>query len=337
MPKPPARGQLTPKQLELRRTVLGGTDATAIMGVSRYRTAWDVWAEKAGHARAEGEPDEDAIWGLLLEPVILSEYSRRTELEVRKPRGLVRNALRRWQAAHLDGKARDRLVEVKVKAYREGWGEPGSSEVPPEVKMQVMHYLAVTGLPRADIAVLFRGQQFAVYTIWAADNPLADLTAEEEEWWQRHVVQGEQPPFDGNPLTTAVLRQLYPRASRRELVALPHQYGLIEDFRKALNRSAFWQRQAEQLKQTLMAAMEDAEVLLAPGMRITWANRKGATRTDWQTYATELEGMIEHMALGTYPIGMDPLEDKQALKSLHTTQEPGTRVFRVRQDRKELA
>lgn len=315
----PKVGQLTPKQLELRRTVLGGTDAAAIMGLSRYRSAWDVWAEKMGYAQPEGDMSEDALWGLLLEPIILAEYARREDLAVHKPKRLIRHPTRRWQGAHLDGRAKDRIVDVKVRASERGWGEPGTDEIPPEVKMQILHYGAVTGAPRLDVAVLFRGQRMEVYTVLPTPEVLNDLTGEEADWWQAHVLAGEPPPYDGDPKTTAALRARYPRSRSREMVVLPAQYGLITDYRHNLRRAAFYTKQAEQLQQTLMAAMEDADVLLAPDMRITWRSHTKRS-TAWKQYAQGLEELVRQMAEGTLPAGMDPLETQRALLSVHTTQ-----------------
>jgi len=53
-----------------------------------------------------------------------------------------------------------RLVEIKTARSADGWGEAGTDEVPQEYLIQVQHYLAVTALPVADVAVLFGGQEF---------------------------------------------------------------------------------------------------------------------------------------------------------------------------------
>lgn len=337
MPEQPPRG-LTPKQLELRRTVIGGTDAAAILGVSRQRTAWDVYAEKMGWAQRDREMGEDALWGLLLEDVIRDEYGRRVEREVRRPTRLRRHRDRRWQAGHIDGLARDRGLEIKVRGWQDDqWGEPGSDEVPADVKIQVEHYLAVTGLPRFDIAVLFRAQRMAIYTIWANADILADLTAEEAEWHAAHMLRGEEPPFDGDPRTTEILRRRWPQSSGRKMVALPHQYDLLNGFKHARDRRAFYERQEELHKQQIMALMEDAaelapastNVLLSPDFRITYSRSADGETVDYKALCADLIGLVEAMATGSLGITMDPLEVMENLKSLHSQPREGTRTFRV--------
>ncbi len=323
---------LTPKQLELRRGVLGGTDATAILGLSRYRTAWDVYTEKIGAVPPSGEMSEDARWGVLLEPVIRAEYRRRTDSPVVKPRRLIRARGRRWQAGHLDGLADDRLLEVKVRSWPgNAWGDEGTDEVPADVKAQVEHYLAVTGLPFADIAVLFRGQRLAIYRINASPL-LEDLTAEEQEWWQRHVVQGEQPDWDGSPGASRFLRQRHPQDDGVSLVALPHHSAVLEEFATVRQQREALEAREAALIQQIQSVMGEASELLSPDMKITWRRSKdGKPVVDWESYAHDLEGLVEQVALGALPVGMDPLETRSTLKGLHTGPgRPGSRRFTVK-------
>lgn len=324
---------LTAKQLEQHRTVLGGTDAAAVFGVSRYRDAWDVYVEKHGLLVPSHEQSEDATWGLLLEPVIRAEYRRRTDTEMFKPRALLRHPERRWQAGHLDGIADSALLEIKVRRFQSaGWGEPGTDEVPADVKTQVLHYLVVTGLSRADIAVLFAGQRLAVYTIHADPAFLSEFSAEEEDWWDRHIVRGEQPEFDGSAGGGRYLRATYPRDSGRTLVALPHQYPLLRGLADATRKRKFYEGQEEALKQNIEASMEDASTLLSPDMKITWKRSKdGKPVIDWESYALDLEKLVEQVALDRLSIKMDPLEQRDLLKAVHTNPgKAGSRRMLVR-------
>jgi putative phage-type endonuclease len=317
------------RQLKTRQAVLGGTDAAAILGLSRYRGPWDVFAEKAGLIKPDPTMTEDALWGLLLEPAILLEYQRRTDVTILPAKRLRRHPERRWQGGHVDGLGKDRVLEMKTRASDNGWGEPGTDEVPPDVKVQAEHYLAVTGKPRVDIAVLFRGSRMAIYTIWADQSILTDLTEEEAEWWHHHVILGEEPDFDGSAATTAALRALHPFDSGETLVALPHQYGLLKEFSKVRARLKFYQREEATFKQTIMAAMGDAGTLLAPNLRVRWTRPGPRQEVDFQRYAESLEGLVEGLVLGTVPITEDPLATRAALKSLYTTEKPGVPQLRV--------
>jgi len=94
-----------------------------------------------------------------------------------------------WTAVTSDG----RVLEVKTASSAEGWGEPGSDEIPDDCLCQAQHYLLVTGLKTADVAVLIGGHDFRLYEV-AADKELQEIMAmQEAEFWQR-VEAGDPPP-----------------------------------------------------------------------------------------------------------------------------------------------
>ena len=47
---------ITEKQRQRRRDHLGASDMAAVMGVSPYRNAWTIWAEKTGRLE-EHDPE----------------------------------------------------------------------------------------------------------------------------------------------------------------------------------------------------------------------------------------------------------------------------------------
>ncbi len=70
---------LTPQQHQARARGLGGSDIAAVLGLSRYRTPYEVWLEKTGQAVQESGESEPAYWGQVLEDVTAREYSKRTD------------------------------------------------------------------------------------------------------------------------------------------------------------------------------------------------------------------------------------------------------------------
>ncbi|GIV50738.1 MAG: hypothetical protein KatS3mg038_1259 [Candidatus Kapaibacterium sp.] len=58
-----------------RRSFLGASDAPAVLGLSPWRTAWEVWAEKTGRIDSwTGNAATSA--GQLLEPAVLAWAAR---------------------------------------------------------------------------------------------------------------------------------------------------------------------------------------------------------------------------------------------------------------------
>jgi putative phage-type endonuclease len=199
--------------LKDRMSGIGGSDAPAVLGLSKWKTPLQVYLEKRGELGPQPE-SEPMRWGTRLEPIVRQEYADRTGEVVRMPEGLLRHAAHPWMLATVDGIADSgRLVEIKTARTADGWGEPGTDEVPQAYLIQVQHYLAVTALPVADVAVLIGGQDFRLYHV-PADRELQDLIIEQEaEFWQ--AVQKGTPP---NPVSYADVVARYGRASREGTV-----------------------------------------------------------------------------------------------------------------------
>ena len=68
--------------LEWRRKGIGGSDASIVCGINKYRSPIELWLDKTGQAVFE-EAGEAAYWGTILEPVVREEFTKRTGIEVK--------------------------------------------------------------------------------------------------------------------------------------------------------------------------------------------------------------------------------------------------------------
>ena len=68
--------------LQLRKTGIGGSDAAVILGISPFKSTWELWNEKVKELQTLPEETEAAYWGKLLEPVVREEFTARTGLRV---------------------------------------------------------------------------------------------------------------------------------------------------------------------------------------------------------------------------------------------------------------
>ena len=60
--------------LELRSHGIGGSDVAAIMGLSPWRTPYQVWADKVLGIREDISGKPAVEWGTILEPVVGEHY-----------------------------------------------------------------------------------------------------------------------------------------------------------------------------------------------------------------------------------------------------------------------
>ena len=67
--------------LEHRKKGIGGSDASVVCGINRYKSPMELWLEKTDQIQS-AEVGEAAYWGNVLESVVRSEFSKRTGIEV---------------------------------------------------------------------------------------------------------------------------------------------------------------------------------------------------------------------------------------------------------------
>jgi putative phage-type endonuclease len=180
-----------------RTQFLGGSDIAAILGLSKFRSAMDIWLEKTG--KRSSDKDGFALrFGSFAESFIADEYARLTDAAlIHHPQALAhpdhpfcvghidRFVVANPGASLFDGHGRlnaQKLLECKTANYfsQHDWGEPGTDAIPLPYLCQCLWYLAITNLSEIDVAVLFGGTELQVYTI------TRDLELETPNFRQSH-------------------------------------------------------------------------------------------------------------------------------------------------------
>lgn len=88
--------------LEYRKRGIGGSDASVVCGISRYKSPVELWMEKTNQLQAQ-EAGEAAYWGTQLEPFVRAEFTKRTGIEVSHKSELLQSEEYPFMLANLDG------------------------------------------------------------------------------------------------------------------------------------------------------------------------------------------------------------------------------------------
>jgi putative phage-type endonuclease len=232
----------------LRARRIGSSDVPALLGLSRYATAYDVW-DRLVHGVVPSEPSADQERGIRLEPRVLATYAERTGRKVERTPPHTLYTRDAWATSTPDALADGRLVvEVKTDRKPERWGPEGTIErwdeiaatmVRPDYFLQVQHQLWTLDLWAADLAVLLPGEdpflpELRVYRILRDEELVARLVARLVAWWHRHVVGREAPPLDDSDAAGRALARVERDGSRRatadeERLALAYATHAMEE------------------------------------------------------------------------------------------------------------
>lgn len=314
--------------LAARRGYVGGSEVAALLNLSPWKSAVDVWRDKTGATPPEeassGDADLDATLplrlGNYLEQFAATEYALRTGREVRNygymiARGHALADVDRLvvpdgaKVASFHAEIRTSLLlEIKTTAH----GEKFAEGIPDNYDAQVQQYMELADVPACDVAVLILAPR-AAFKIFRVERDRAigaGLVARIEAFW-RGVDEGQPPPC----ATLADARALYPRGGMEPRAASPEIAEAIAELRGVEAQSAELDARRETLRARIADYMGDADTLTVDGVKaVTFKAPKPRRVVDWKGVAEEL-GRTEEPA------------HVAAVRERHTTETPGARRF----------
>ena len=258
--------------LEYRKRGVGGSDASVVCGINRYKAPVELWMEKTDQIPHQ-EAGEAAYWGTLLESVVRNEFTKRTGIEVIQTHQLLQSEEHPFMLANLDGVCEHPelgtcVFEAKTaSAFKAGeWDDA----IPDEYQLQCQHYLAVTGYAGAYIAVLIGGNTFRWKFIERDEELISMLIQLEENFW--NCVQDLVPPvLDGSNASAKFIAERFPDSIPKSKIALPDTAAeLLLQYDSACERLETITELKQEAENLLKQMMGSNEVGTVGDRIITW-------------------------------------------------------------------
>lgn len=226
--------------LEHRNKTIGGSDASAILGMSEYSSPYTVWAEKLGKLPPK-EDNEAMRIGRDLESYVAQRFTEKTGKKVRRENNILHNPEYPFAHANVDRMivGEDAGLECKTTSslnltkFKDG-------EFPDRYYAQCVHYLMVTGCKKWYLAVLVLGKGFYDFVIERDEEEIKALAKSEADFWE-YVKTQTPPTADGTGSTTKTITTIFPNSntetvnlfayedSLRQYVALGKQIKELEN------------------------------------------------------------------------------------------------------------
>lgn len=258
--------------LEYRKQGIGGSDASVVCGISRYKSPVELWMEKTNQIPCQ-EAGEAAYWGTQLEAMVRTEFSKRTGVEVKHVSQLLQSEEHPFMLANLDGVCEHPdlgtcVFEAKTaSAYKAGeWDDT----IPDEYMLQIQHYMAVTGYRGAYIAVLIGGNTFRWRFVARDGGLIASLIELEADFWN-HVKDGTPPPLDGSNAAARFLSEQFPNSTPQSQIVLPDTAAeLLRQYEDACERLEDITQKKQQAENLLKQMMGENEIGKLENHIVTW-------------------------------------------------------------------
>lgn len=204
--------------LKERKKGIGGSDVAAILGLSKWKSTYDIWVDKTTDVLQGEYSNESIYWGNVLEEIVAQEFSKQTGFKVRRNNKILQHPEYYWMRASIDRKivGENALLECKTTSEynKNEWKD---DEIPLNYILQCMHYLAVTGFEKCYIACLVGGRHFIYKEILRNEEVIKVLVEKERIFWQEHVEKNIPPEVDGSESCKKLLDSQYEPVDNLEI------------------------------------------------------------------------------------------------------------------------
>jgi len=191
------KGMSREEWLMHRRNGIGGSDAPAICGMSRWGTPLSIYLDKISTQPPSEEESEAMYWGHQHEPLIANRFAELTGFRVRNCNFILQHPIYPHLYANIDREVTDpeygkvgleckQASQYKVKEWADG-------QTPEEYIIQCAHYMMVLNSPIWYLAVLIGGNKFEWRKIMRDHELEAHLLRYELDFWS--MVEARTPPM----------------------------------------------------------------------------------------------------------------------------------------------
>lgn len=302
---------LTNEQIEQRLNYITGSDAPIILGLSKYCTPYQLWLYKTRREVAPNISDNPSVKaGNMLEEAVIRWLGHEINKCIFGFDPMIVHNQHKWMGANVDGIIAENkddikttalfplerpptsslsgikeIVEIKTAQHDSGWGDSGTSIIPPAYRAQCAHYMAVTNAERCYVGVLIRGIDFRWFLLDRCLDFETFLIAREKEFWD--CVQADIPPEPSN--TQDVVRMFEGKCTDKQKVADISLEAHVLHYKELREQIKHLEEAEERIKLEICKEMGEYSTLVDRGGRViaTWNKPKETTRFDAKKFSLE--------------------------------------------------
>lgn len=299
-----------------RRAGISGSNAASVLGISPYKSKWQLFNELSGNVEPDPVDNRFVEWGHRLEGIIADKFAEFHKVHVLEM-DTFESPTFPFMTASVDRFITDdqgnatAVLEIKTAGFNRKvvldgeeerlWGRGCSyipvidqygqisqqcvetdSTCPDWYIAQVLHYMVASGVHEGRLAVLIGGNDYRDYVIPFNEQAAGALIAAEDEFYCKNVLDDIAPPMDAD-----ALREITP-VPKSKIEATSEIEGMVTAIKELdLQEKAVNSRKKE-LKARVMEYMGDKEALTyGKSTLATFKEQKGRTTVDSQKLEKE--------------------------------------------------
>lgn len=263
-------------EIKDRTGYIGGSDIAAVLGLSRFKTPLQLWAEKTGNIIPEDISGKLQVrLGNKLEATVCDLFTEETGKKVAR----VNEALVHPKYPFLRGLIDRRVVgekailEAKTTSAWNAHAWEGEA-MPQDYILQTMFYMELANADRGYLVCLIGNQDFQVKIIERDDKLQKEIIAKAVEFWTKYI----EPKIMPTMITSRdadTLYSLYPLGDEGEAIQLDDTANALVDSLKAQQEDcAALEKQIDKTKNDLRLMLKDHAEGITDKWKITWKNQE---------------------------------------------------------------
>ena len=258
--------------LRYRKQGIGGSDVSCLLGINKWKSEIELWLDKTNQTNDPVEENEAMQWGTIMEPIIRNHFAEVTGKAVVELKAMLQHPEHPFMLADVDGVTVDdsgnpAILEIKTASEfkRSDWDEG----VPAYYQTQVQHYLCVTDIQKAYVAVLIGGNSFRIFEV-DADAEIQDmLIAVEKNFWNK-VQNMIRPEMDGSDAAKNLLDSLYHGGISEEIVMPDEAIEYVDAYIEACEEEDNAKAKKQEASNHIKEIMGDYDKASCIGHSISW-------------------------------------------------------------------
>ena len=304
--------------LELRKSGIGGSDAASVLGFSPYRSSMSVYLEKINHNNKINNLKENIVYknalgkdldeymkenlneevsykmelGNKLKDFVASEFTLKTNKKVRNINAVLRNDKYPFAIANIDKAVIGEKAFLECKVTNSYLKKSWQKEVPIHYKIQMNHYMAVTGATHCYVAVLIGNEELIIHKIERDEEYISEIMSLEKMFWENCILGDDIPMPDGSNDYSNFLNSFY-KESKEESLILFEQEKLLQRYDEISEISKEIDTERKTIEQYIKLQMKEYETCYIGDRKITWKNQSRNT-VDTKKLKIENPKLIEN-------------------------------------------
>jgi putative phage-type endonuclease len=284
---------------------IGGTDASAILGLSPWKRPIDIYAGKV-NPQDQPELDKECLyWGSAMEPLVRGRYAERFGVAVTAPADLaaIFPKSRPWRDSTLiEGRESWMLgapdgwipsvhcgLEIKCASRKsDDWGPEGSDEVPAHYLVQASWYAAVCDAKGWNFGVLFSGNTLAQYHINRDLDLERDMIEACRSFWFDNVLKRVEPAIDESESYGRYLARKFSLNTGKALQPTPDILHWTSEMKSADDAEKEAAEQKQLANNHLRALIGDAQKCVTLLGTVGWVRPEEKDVTDYAAVGEEV-------------------------------------------------